>query len=501
MGEPSRIPSTLLPTTQDIFIDIEPSPKPEDLSSSSTTPPGQITPTNAVSWSLQIQKQKKKPEDYENDRKNKYAKYFKESEILPIPELVQAVKPKTISFVITDIKTRRIANVNKEKFEETLKSVGIPGKYICRRSFATWDVLLPTEEQAKKLATSNINTKYFRLQPEYLGKRHIKVTVCNASMELNGDVLAAYLSTHGGVEEYKLITSAHGTAFGDYVFTMILDRGGFHSIPHTIIYRDTTMMVVVEGRKPLCWNCKKLGHFSRSCLQKTTITGPKTTSTTSDTINTTTMTTKTTTAAASTNSNPETGVQPEKEEGWTLVKRNKKKSPKKAATTITTTTIAATPATIQTLNKKKSQNLQQEETEATFNLKRRDSGDTEKEGGRKNNRKQTPPNQKKKNLSLSNPSNQHPKDQQEKHSPSDRNQKKRHSLHLNDQPKLSLPHNILLKTLLNSHYLQHHLRYHPFQPQNYYPGPIRRQETHSRRHQHLALCDDPDRPPEMSSKH
>ena len=94
MGEPSRIPSTPLPTTQDIFIDIEPSPKPEDLSSSSTIPPGQIKPTNAVSWSSQIQKQKKTPEDYENDRKNKYAKYVKESEILPIPELVQAVKPK-----------------------------------------------------------------------------------------------------------------------------------------------------------------------------------------------------------------------------------------------------------------------------------------------------------------------------------------------------------------------------------------------------------------------
>ena len=159
MGEPSRIPSTPLPTTQDIFIDIEPSSKPEDLSLSSTIPPGQTTPTNAVSWSSQIQKQKKKTEDYENDIKNKYAKYFKDGEILLMPELVQAVEPKTISFVITDIKTRRLANVNKEKIEETLKSAGIPGKYICRRSFATWDVLLPTEELAKKLATNNINTK------------------------------------------------------------------------------------------------------------------------------------------------------------------------------------------------------------------------------------------------------------------------------------------------------------------------------------------------------
>ena len=89
------------------------------------------------------------------------------------------------------------------------------------------------------------------------------------------------------------------------------------------------MMVVVEGRKPLCWNCKKLGHFSRSCPQKTTITGPKTTSTTADTINVTTTTTIATTDTATKNSNPETGVQPEKEEGWTLVKGNKKKSKKK----------------------------------------------------------------------------------------------------------------------------------------------------------------------------
>ena len=211
-------------------------------------------------------------------------------------------------------------------------------------------------------------------------------------MQLNGDVLAAYLSTHGGVEEYKLITSAHGTALGDYVFTMILDRRGFHSIPHTITYRDTTMMVVVEGRKPLCWNCKKLGHSSRSCPQKTTITGPKITSTTADTINaTTTTTTKTTTTAtASTNSNAETGVQPEKEEGWILVKGNKKKSPQKT-TTITTTIIAATPATKQTPNKKKSQNHQQEEMETTCNLKRRKDRGTRRRKGRKNNRKKNSP--------------------------------------------------------------------------------------------------------------
>ena len=125
-----------------------------------------------------------------------------------------------------------------------------------RRSFTIWDVLLSSEDIAKKLSTNNITTKYFRLQPEYRGQRWIKATVCNVSMQLNGDVLAANLSSYGSVEDYTLITSAHGKEYGDYVFTKISDRGGFNSIPHIISYRETTMTVIIEGRKLLCWNCK-----------------------------------------------------------------------------------------------------------------------------------------------------------------------------------------------------------------------------------------------------
>ena len=79
---------------------------------------------------------------------------------------------------------------------------------------------------------------------------------------------------------------------------MILDRGGFHAIPHIIMYRDTPMTVIVEGRRPLCWGCKQLGHFARSCPQKTA-TGTTKTVTTAAT-NATIATTKTTTAAEAT---------------------------------------------------------------------------------------------------------------------------------------------------------------------------------------------------------
>ena len=115
---------------------------------------------------------------------------------------------------------------------------------------------------------------------------------------------------------------------------MCLDRQGFQAIPHISKYEDKVMMVVVEGWKPQCWHCKQLGHFSRSCPQKTT--KPTSSPPTSPPLTTTTTTT---TAAATTRPNTETGDQPNKGvEGWTQVTRNqKKKSPLKAPINETTT--------------------------------------------------------------------------------------------------------------------------------------------------------------------
>ena len=106
--------------------------------------------------------------------------------------------------------------------------------------------MLPSEELATKLTGSNISSKHFRLQPEYKGQRKIKVTVCNVPIKLNGDVLTAYLSEYGGVEDIITSKSASGTAHGDYFVNMCLDRGGFPAMPHTLEYEDQIMMVVVE---------------------------------------------------------------------------------------------------------------------------------------------------------------------------------------------------------------------------------------------------------------
>ena len=99
----------------DIFEN-RPSSKPEELSSdllASTIPPAQKPPATLVSWLSQCAN-KKSASDYKRDRVNKYAEFFKDGEILPIPELVEPVEPKTLSFVVTDLRTRRLAGLKKK---------------------------------------------------------------------------------------------------------------------------------------------------------------------------------------------------------------------------------------------------------------------------------------------------------------------------------------------------------------------------------------------------
>ena len=153
--------------------------------------------------------------DYERDRVGKYAKYFNGNEILPIPGIVQQLEPRILSLVISDIKTKKLVGLKKETFEELLRKARVPCQYFCRKSFATWDVLLPTEEQAAKTAKSNIMTKNFRLQPKYKGTRRLRVTICNVPAYITGEVLASYLSAFGEVEEFNRLRIPAGTVYGN----------------------------------------------------------------------------------------------------------------------------------------------------------------------------------------------------------------------------------------------------------------------------------------------
>ena len=168
-----------------------------------------------------------------------------------------------------------------------------------------------------------------------MGRRRIKVTVCNVPIQLSGDILAAFLSDYEDVEDYTIMKSTSGTAHGDYTFTMCLNSGGFQAIPHTVEYKDQAMLVVVEGRKPQC--CKQIGHFSQSCPQKPTTSAAQTAATTSLAQTRVNISpSKTTSSPATTIPNTanipqtETGDNPnnKEEEEWTQVMRGKKSLPK-----------------------------------------------------------------------------------------------------------------------------------------------------------------------------
>ena len=116
--------------------------------SGSPIPPGQKSQHEDPSpWKIK----QKRPEEYEKDRVGKYANYFKGNEILPIPELVEKLEPRIVSLVVTDQKTRRLVGLKKEGFEDLLRKAGVPCQYFCRRSFATWDVLLPSTTRRPRL--------------------------------------------------------------------------------------------------------------------------------------------------------------------------------------------------------------------------------------------------------------------------------------------------------------------------------------------------------------
>ena len=69
----------------------------------------------------------------------------------------------------------------------------------------------------------------------------------NVPIQINGDALAAYLSKYSSVEAEMQSKASDGTAHGDYILTVCLNKEGFQAIPHIICYEEQQMIVVVEG--------------------------------------------------------------------------------------------------------------------------------------------------------------------------------------------------------------------------------------------------------------
>lgn len=170
------------------------------------------------------------------------------------------------------VKTWKLIGVSSESMEIALKSLQITSKVLTRRTNALWDLLLSTEQQAKELAGSILNTKHFRLQTEYMGSRRTKVTIHGVPVDIPEDRMGTFFAKYG---EVNALISKAAIAKDDLEVQVTVSRESFGEIPNTLVCRDKRMLVVIVGRRQYCWPSSASGHMAKECPDKSTQSSPR----------------------------------------------------------------------------------------------------------------------------------------------------------------------------------------------------------------------------------
>lgn len=90
--------------------------------------------------------------------REEYQNYIKGNKLLTILKTLNAIT-RTISLLMTDVKTCRLVGVSRDDIEEALKCLKIIPKMLSIYSNAMWDILLATEEKTKQLTRNILMTK------------------------------------------------------------------------------------------------------------------------------------------------------------------------------------------------------------------------------------------------------------------------------------------------------------------------------------------------------
>lgn len=171
------------------------------------------------------------PEDYRRLFDSTYKECTKGNEIRPLPGQVERLQQRVLSLITSDTRTRSLTGVNKDTMVNVLLEQNIPANYICRRSYAQWDVLLPIPEEAVKLSRTYHQSRNIKLQPIYMNKRRANVSVLNVPCYMEAEQLGAILSQYGDVEEVTPVHGLRNIMTGDYKIHMVLDKTGFLESP------------------------------------------------------------------------------------------------------------------------------------------------------------------------------------------------------------------------------------------------------------------------------
>lgn len=116
---------------------------------------------------------------------------------------------------------------------------------LAKRSYAIWNILLATEEEARQLAGSIIMAKVVRLQTEYIATQKITVTVYGVPADITEDLLGSFFAKYGQVGDVSPIINKVGIATTNFVLQVTMSPKNFMDIPDILICRDKRKLLVM----------------------------------------------------------------------------------------------------------------------------------------------------------------------------------------------------------------------------------------------------------------
>ena len=145
-----------------------------------------------------------------------------------------------------------------------ISSLGIKAQaIIAGTSYAFWDILLPTIDEAVALTKKTLENKEFFFRTEYMGRRRTTVSIYEVPSFLRDANLAAYMLQFGDI-----VSATHNGMRGEWRFDIMLDVKTFYSVPNWLEVEGRRLPVIVSGRKPACWHCGEISHLSAVCPGK-----------------------------------------------------------------------------------------------------------------------------------------------------------------------------------------------------------------------------------------
>ena len=181
-----------------------------------------------------------------------------------LEEVRQDQKKRTVSVFVVDKRSRKIVKPAKDMVLRQISSLGVKAQaIIAGASYAFWDILLPTIEEAVALTKKSLENKEYFFRTEYMGRRRTTVSIYEVPSFLQDANLAAYMLQFGNI-----VSATHDGMRGEWRFDIMLDMKTFYYVPNWLEVEGRRLPVIVSGRKPACWHCGEIGHLSAVCPGK-----------------------------------------------------------------------------------------------------------------------------------------------------------------------------------------------------------------------------------------